>query len=426
MPESSRARLALACVAAGVLLLGLGLVVSRPDGRAAAIAAGVPAAAPSAAGPYDRAVDALHRQAGALLRGDEAAWLAAVDRRLRTRYRTMFRSLRALEVTRFDYRPGIAQTVRGDPAAVTFRAEIGYCLGTDMCPDRQGSDWQKPPRIQQKLTLRPVAGRYVITTVAPGPDADPRRPAPWENGELVTLRGSRVTLIAAPAQRAQLARLLPVAEAAARTPDRFAAMMNTQQSRYRIYLAGERQWKTWYGGEEGSWAIGLAIPLNMYGIDVMLRMRDLADDRRMLRVALQHELGHVVTLTGAYRADAAEDTWLSEGIAEYIGWQPRTAARSLRIGSVRWALTGRQWPASMVPGRPGRKASARAGDAFYGLSHFAVDCMATRYGDARMLTFVRLVLGQDNEYDQAAREAFGVPFTTVDRACVKWIRQQAL
>ena len=137
MPESSRARLALACVAAGVLLLGLGLVVSRPDGRAAAIAAGVPAAAPSAAGPYDRAVDALHRQAGALLRGDEAAWLAAVDRRLRTRYRTMFRSLRALEVTRFDYRPGIAQTVRGDPAAVTFRAEIGSSLGTDMCPDRQ-------------------------------------------------------------------------------------------------------------------------------------------------------------------------------------------------------------------------------------------------------------------------------------------------
>lgn len=148
------------------------------------------------------------------------------------------------------------------------------------------------------------------------------------------------------------------------------------------------------------------------------------DDARTLRTTVQHELGHVVTLTGAFRLDALADTWLSEGIAEYIGWQPKRAAQSFRKDSVRWQLN-RAAPRSMVPARPGPKAPARAGDAFYGLSHWAADCMAHQYGEPQLFTFVRLVLTEDNSYDQAAREAYGVPFATVDRACVGWISEQA-
>ncbi|WP_250008889.1 hypothetical protein [Actinoplanes sp. M2I2] len=411
----------LALLAVGVLAVVVAVVVPRPAAPSAIAARGRPAPAT----PYDQAVAALKAQSAALLDGDEKAWLAAVEAPLRKRYRAMFRSLRALEVTRFDYRPGVGRPVKG-PGALAMRTEISYCLGTDMCPGRSGTKWQQPPRIEQALTMRPVAGRYVISAVAPGPGDDPRRPAPWENGELVVLRGTRVTLVAAPAQRHHLARVLPVAEAAAKVDDRFAALIGTSQSRYRIYLAGEAQWRSWYGGREDNWAIGLAVPLNMHGIDVMLRMKELAGNPVLLRVALQHELGHVVTLSGAYRADAAEDTWLSEGIAEYIGWSPRRAARTLRRGSVRWALTGGARPTSMIPARPGPDAPARAGDAFYGLSHLAADCMAVRYGDAKLFAFVRLVLTQDNDYDQAAREAYGVPFRTVDRACVTWIRRQVL
>ena len=50
-------------------------------------------------------------------------------------------------------------------------------------------------------------------------------------------------------------------------------------------------------------------------------------------------------------------------------------------------------------------APSRAGDAFYGLSHLAAECMAKRYGDQELFTFVRLVLARDNELDQAARDA---------------------
>ncbi|GAA0496405.1 hypothetical protein Ade02nite_17210 [Paractinoplanes deccanensis] len=411
-----------AVLVAGVLLLVLAVVVSRPERETAAFAAAVvPVRPPS---PYELAVASLREQSAALMRGDEAAWLAAVSPGLRQRYRSMFRSLRALEVSRFDYAPGVARPVKGDRAAVEFRAEVSYCFGAEMCPGGRGPHWQQPPRIEQRLTFKPHGERYVISAVAAGPEG-PRRPAPWESGDLAVLRGSRVTLLAAPSERRHLARLLPIAEAAARADDRFAALMGTPQARYRIYLAGEAQWRSWYGGEASDWAIGLAVPLNMWAIDVVLRMSEFEDDPRFLRVALQHELGHVVTLSGAYRADAAEDTWLSEGIAEYIGWSPRGAEASLRRDSVRWQLRTDP-PRSMVPARPGPDAPSRAGDAFYGLSHFAVDCMAQRYGEGRLFTFVRLVLVQDNEYDQAARDAYGVPFSTVDETCASWTRSRVL
>jgi hypothetical protein len=135
------------------------------------------------------------------------------------------------------------------------------------------------------------------------------------------------------------------------------------------------------------------------------------------------ELGHVVTLSGAFRVDAAEDTWLSEGIAEYIGWKPKSAAQSLRRYSVRWQLD-RAPMRSIVPTQPSPKAPARARDAFYGLSHFAVDCMARQYGETKLFTFVRLVLTEDNELDQAAQDAYGVSFKTVNKTCMAWIKKQ--
>jgi hypothetical protein len=134
-------------------------------------------------------------------------------------------------------------------------------------------------------------------------------------------------------------------------------------------------------------------------------------------------LGHVVTLSGSVQFSVGDDTWLSEGIAEYIGWKPKSAAQSLRRYSVRWQLN-RSAMKSMVPTEPGPKAPARAGDAFYGLSHLAVDCMAHQYGETKLLTFVRLVLTEDNELDQAAHDAYGVPFKTVDKTCIAWIKKQ--
>ena len=73
----------------------------------------------------------------------------------------------------------------------------------------------------------------------------------------------------------------------------------------------------------------------------------------------------------------------------------------------------------------GPDAPNRALDTFYGLSHLAVDCMAKKYGEAKMFTFVKLLLTQsDNDLDKAARAAYGLPFGTVDHACAAWIKTQ--
>jgi hypothetical protein len=145
----------------------------------------------------------------------------------------------------------------------------------------------------------------VISKLAKAPEPDFHQPLPWENGRLVAVQGRRVTVLAPPEQARNLARVLPVAEQAAVVDDKFAALNHTPQDRYRIYLAGEKQWKSWYGGTGDEWAIGVSVPLNMYGTD-----------------------------------------------------------------------------------------------------------------------FVRLVLTEDNSYDQAARDAYGTSFATVDRGCVAWIRSQ--
>ena len=64
-------------------------------------------------------------------------------------------------------------------------------------------------------------------------------------------------------------------------------------------------------------------------------------------------------------------------------------------------------------------------DTFYGLGHFAVDCMAQKYGERKLFEFVKLTLREDNTYDMASREAYGVPFKTVDKGCLTWIKKTA-
>ncbi|WP_030441580.1 peptidase MA family metallohydrolase [Actinoplanes subtropicus] len=412
---------AVAVLAAGFVDLQPG---SSPEAAAQAAPSDRPAPSPSAtpATPYDEAVAALDAQTAALVNGDENGWLAAVGPKLKARYRSVFRNLRGLGVSGLHYEPGAGQPVKGDATAVAITADLVYCFTADMCPEHPASKWERSPRIAQKLTLEPVGGAYVITSVGAASQPDPHQPTPWESGDLTFAQGKRVVVAAGAGEEKYLRTVLPVAERAAAVADRYAALNGTAQKRYRIFLASEKQWNTWYGGENDKWAIGLAMPLNKRGIDVILRMADM-DDALTLATTVQHELGHVVTLTGAFEPDAGEDTWLSEGIAEYIGWKPRSAAQSLRRFSVRWQLN-RSAMKSMVPAEPGAKAPARAGDAFYGLSHLAVDCMAHQYGETKLFKFVRSVLTDGDELDQAALDAYGVPFRTVDKTCMAWIRKQ--
>ena len=373
--------------------------------------------------------DALEIQADALLKGDEKGWLAAVDPaqpKLRARYRTMFRSLRGLGVSHFVYDTSTAPA-DAKTGVVDVSAQVEYCFSTDKCPEEKYNQSDGPPTITQELKLKPVKGAgYVITALAANDDDEDQQPTPWESDDLVFAQGKRVTLVA----RAQRAEILQAGPPDGRQGRRWSttaspALLNNPQKKYRIYLAGPKQWKTWYGGITDKWVIGYAMPLSDAGTDVVINISEVRNDHRLLASTIQHELGHVVTLSGAYRTGGQGDMWMKEGIAEYIGWYPKPSTASWRRPAVRDAVRGGNRPKSIAVKALAAKASPEDSDAFYGLGHFAADCMSRTYGQRALFTFVRLYLRENRDLDPAAKEAFGQPFTTVDKTCLAWTRDKA-
>jgi hypothetical protein len=377
--------------------------------------------------PGDAANAALEAQAAALLAGDEKAWLDAVDpgqAKLRSRYRSMFRSLRGLGVSHFVYNTSVDPVDR-KRGTVDVTAEIEYCFTTDKCPEEKYNASDGPPTINQKLTFKKVGSKYRIAELTTKKDPDRQQPTPWESGDLVFLSGKRVTVAGNRSEQKYFKQILAAAEKAAAVNDRFATLVQNPQKQYRVYVAGAKQWKTWYGGITDKWVIGYAMPLSDSGSDVVLNISAVRTDSEVLATTMQHELGHVVTLGGAYRTSGGSgDMWLEEGIAEYIGWYPRSATSSWRRSAVRSLLNSSKRPRSIAAQAPGDNAGPDASDAFYGLGHFTADCLARKYGQGALFDFVRLYLRENRDLDPASREAFGKPFASVDKTCMAWIRDK--
>jgi hypothetical protein len=374
-----------------VLAVVIGSFFDRPDDPVRMTEAN--AAAPTAS-PPPPVGHVLAGQAAALRRGDESGWLAPVDPALRPRYRDLYRTLRALSVDRVRYR-----ITGGDLPELTV--EMAYCFAGAPCPD-------DAPRITQRLTFR--SSTVIIGLAAASP-----APAPWEAGDLVFAQGRRVTVGAPRTLRGRLAEVVALADQAAAVDDRYATLVGNPQPRYRLYLATDKLWQTWYGGPPAKWAVGYMRPLGGAGSETVINMGRIRGGRTALREVIQHELGHVATIGGV--GSQHEDMWLVEGVAEYIGAQPR-AARD----------TYNQWILRPVATMAARPLPDRAGDkdvlAFYAQGHFAVACMVAEFGEARTMEFVRLRLRLGNSLETAALSVFGRHFATVDKSCARWMRDQ--
>ncbi|GAA2611521.1 hypothetical protein [Paractinoplanes durhamensis] len=374
--------------------------------------------------PVEAAFNLLRKQAAAMLADDEAGWLAAVDPgqpALQARYRTMFATLHALDVSQFVYTPHLLN----DPTEPVLKidAQVSYCFSMGLCP-LYGSLNTDAPSVRQTLTLKSVGGKLAITALADSKETSSLEPTPWENTALTFRQGDRVTVAATASEATHLDDVLAVAESAAKLNDRIAGYMQNPQKRYRIYLADAKAWRTWYAGETDKWVVGYSINLNADGADVVLNMPALLGDRKLLVTTVKHEMGHVVTHSGV-NGRGRGDMWLTEGIAEYIGWSPVTATGSWRRPSVHATVHSSRRPTSIALPPPAKDASDQKMDAFYGLSHFAMSCLAGKYGERALFDFVRYRMQNGFEYDDAARRAFHQPFATVDKACVAWIRAKA-
>ncbi|MEV4706837.1 hypothetical protein [Actinoplanes sp. NPDC049316] len=409
---------------------------AAPTQTASDTATSPSASASSEAEPDDPgtlAMQILNRGTAALLKGDEAGWLAIVDPskpKLRAYYRDLYTSLRGLGVTQLQYRRLIPKPVGWEDASWDEDFYLTYCFSMSSCPPFKYLNPGGPgaPMITQGLTIRKLAGRdYRITKVAKAKQASEGwQSTPWQVDRLVLAKGKRVTVAASRGNAGRLRQVLAAAEQAATRADHYAKLIGNPQSRYRVYLATDRQWRTWYGGPHGRWAIGYTTFPQGVLSEIVLRTSE-AGRGRDLENLIQHEMAHAVTLGGldlGAQSIVNPDMWLQEGIAEYIAYAPRPATATTRLPEVRQTLRSTRRPTSVALGELDNDASLRQSSVFYGLSHFAVDCIAQKYGETKLLDFIDLTLGQNMGYDKASEQVFGTPFRPVDRACIAWMQQQ--
>ncbi|PRX12975.1 hypothetical protein [Actinoplanes italicus] len=410
--------------ALGVLLLAVtaGLVFWPDSERATpATAAPVESAAPDLPTMLEQKVSGvLQGQIDALLNGDEKAWLAPVDPKVRSRYRAIYRNLRGLEVSRADYDVKVLD--RSTESAVNTRVTLGYCLSAAArCPTWDERSEAGAPKVLYDLTFTLRRGAYVVTSMTDVKNKNYLQPTPWENTELRFVRGKRV-IVAGPAGQARnLKRVLTAAEKAAAVVDRFTT---EKPDRYRIYLADDKAWKRWYGGKLSKWVVGYHIALNQTGSDIVLKASEVLDSTRQLGLTVQHEMAHAATLVPSTNQDPQKDLWLIEGIAEYIGFNPEQPQRTESRYALQTWIRKHGDIKSIVRPELTEKSDDLTVSALYATGHYAVGCMVDQYGQDRTLDFVKRVVRDGQELDPASRASFGSPFTTVDRACVRWIKQR--
>ncbi|GAA4596015.1 hypothetical protein GCM10023107_36180 [Actinoplanes octamycinicus] len=423
-PKRSPTTGILAALAAVLLAAAAAAVIFWPgtDETAQADATGKPTRPPTA---FELAVETLHRQAEALVKGDEKGWLAPVDpknKALVTRYRTMFTNLRRLEISHAEFH---ADKLEGStPQKVVTQAALGYCFSGVTCPAWRNNYDEGPAKATYRLTFTLTGTTWRITELndAAGVEHNYLQPAPWDNRALTFVKGKRVIVAGPSSQAKRLKQVLTLAEKAAKVTDKYAGYVNNPQRRYRVYLADEAGWKKWYGGIDEKWVIGYEMPLNSTGGDIILRARA-GGDQRQLAVTIQHELTHVVTLAGGHWENT-DDQWLVEGIAEYIGALPRKPQDTGNHDVLAESFRRRGAPETIAVPSLADGADDLTVNTLYAMGHYATACMAAKFGERKLMQFTNLVLREAKKPDEAARTAYGKSFSAVDKACLSWIRDR--
>lgn len=358
-----------------------------------------PSAAPESAGRTDDAVAArlagvrslLDRRAAALLQRDRAGWLAGVDpaaTALRTRQAAFFRNAAAVPfgTWRYSVDPG-DEAGRAEPGgAWTVRVTLHYAL-RDVDP--------APTARPLVLTVRQRGERWLIAAddrVAPGGARSWR--GPWEHGPLLVRRGKASLVLAHPANAARLATFAAVVDAAvprvrrvigASTPARVAVIVPDDQ-REMAALVGERLVLSAIAAVATAdsvdpvhgRALGQRVVVNPANID---RLGVLGR-----QVVIQHEVTHLATRgwTGP-----GTPIWLTEGVAEWVGYAD-SGLPARQVGDeLRAALRGR-WRGTLPTTGDFRGESPRLALA-YEEAWSACRLIARRVGPAGLLRFYRAV-----------------------------------
>ena len=359
----------------------------------------------------------LEKQAAALVKGDEKAYLGAADPKagkVLTALKRRFASLRALRVSTYE------QTIASLPApggtaqrpVWNVKIEIRYCLVVRAC---------QLDRVTVDTGWAETAVGLRMAALSDSGDLD-NGPRPWEVSALRAAFGKRVVIATTGRYAGKLPSLLRQAERAAAVADRFV-IGGKRPDLYRIFVAGASDWKKWYGGDLPSWSVGFATGVSNGRMDVVLNLGEIQTN--YLDEVLRHELGHVATLSADDYADES-DFWLVEGIAEFIQESGRSVSAYDGESAVRRYLNSGKWNGDVNVAAPSADTPDWQVAARYGIGYYAVRRMAERFGQPKMITFfTELVLKRAGTLDGAARTAFGTSWADVNADCARYVRRHA-
>ncbi|RIV37275.1 hypothetical protein D2L64_16560 [Micromonospora radicis] len=365
----------------------------------------------------ERIGEQLDRQSAALLGGDRAGFLAIADSdTARTELRRRYDSLKALRVARWTARPSGLPTGAGAAGEWRMRVSIEYCLVVRRCqptPMVIDTRWRDgpEPRLLEIEKSKPSPNRYDQYSDQPGS-------MPWEVSELTSVVGQR-TIVATTREHRELLPFLQVrAEAAARVADRYA-VEGTPPDRYRIFYAGEKEWRTWYGGEQPHWGVGLAIGIGGGHHEVVLEPDSLSYGPYLDQV-LRHELTHAATLPDGYWEDPA--WWLVDGLAEHAAADSQPVADYPALAETRRLVRG-DWNGKLDDLYPTDEMSGDEVNGRYGIAYLAVRHFADRFGEEKLLAFFKAVVHDRRPANQTAEEILGEPWSDLQAECAAQIRK---
>ncbi|MFD7610257.1 hypothetical protein [Streptomyces sp. NPDC059828] len=347
----------------------------------------------------------LDGRATAVLRHDEAGYLAALDGRLRSSGREELANLADVPLRSWEYRlTGVRRS--GDRA--TAEAELRYRI--------DGYD-SSPVTTPRTLELAARDGRWYITA-----DRAARGGAQqlWQQGDVQVVRGTRTLVLGTGRDQARLRRIAADADRA--VPEVTAAWPGRWAGRVVVLVPDSLEAMGRLLGAPAAGYRGIAAVTTGTGSTERVIVNPEAYGTLSAfgrRLVLTHETTHVAT-----RADTSDATpmWLSEGFADWTAYRaaPRppgeaapTLRRAVRAGDVPAAL-----PAD-TDFRFGADAES-LGRAYEG-GWLACELIAERHGDEALAALYRHVgaasRGGGGAVEEALREVLG---TSLEAFTAEW------
>lgn len=347
----------------------------------------------------------LKVRSAAVLGGDKAAWMATVDPASATfsaAQSRVFDNLREVPFSGFGYdfagvAPELSAARQGELGATAWVARV--------VADYQLKDYDRTPtQTEQYLTSVQRSGRWYLAADSDGPTAA----QPWDLGRVRLVRGDHVLALGT----VEVSALRDYAAQGDRAVERVSTVWGRKWPRRAVLVVprtedemGKLLMRTDGLDQVAAVTTGELSGSGTAGSDrVVINPSAFAKlGTTGQRVVLTHEMTHVAVRSST---SAAVPIWLSEGFADYVGYQGVGLGRRT-VAADELALVRQGEGFTQLPTVADFDPAATTIAPSYSAAWLACSLIADRYGRAKLVELYRVTASnQSDDPDTALTQAF--------------------